>query len=91
MFIHSLLNSYNNPCIYLFNYLFIDDCFPIDCSDDEGRFFNNYTTVVDGKNVIIGIPLGCSFGAWAAVCNDGTNSANVADIICKNAGFSGKS
>ena len=47
--------------------------------------------VVDGKNVTIGIPLDCSFGAWAAVCNDGTNSANVADVICRDAGFSGKS
>ena len=53
--------------------------------------YNNYTTVVNGNNVIIGIPLGCTQGTWVAVCNDGTNSANVADIICKSAGFSGKS
>ena len=61
---------------------------PIDCT--EGTLYNNYTTVVDGKNVIIGIPLECILGAWAAVCNDGTNSDNVADVICKNAGFSGE-
>ena len=65
--------------------------FPIDCSDDEETLFNNYTTVVDGKNVVIGIPLGCSHGAWAAICNDGTNSANVADVICRTAGLSGES
>ena len=62
---------------------------PIDCTN--GTLYNNYTMVVDGKNVTIGIPLDCSFGAWAAVCNDGTNSANVADVICRDAGFSGKS
>ena len=73
----------------LFNWK-LDFSVLIDCSEEDTRFYNNYTTVIDGKNVIIGIAQQCSLGAWSTICNDGTNTNNVADILCRSFGFEGK-
>ena len=65
--------------------------FQIVCSDGVLRLYNNFTKVIDGKNVIIGIPQQCNEGAWSSICNDGTNSNNIAELVCRLAGFTGKS
>ena len=65
--------------------------FQIDCSDGILRLYNNYTTDVDGNNVIIGIPQHCKQGGWSSICNDGTNSGNVAEVVCRLAGYIGES
>ena len=64
--------------------------FQIVCSDGDFRFYNNFTRVIDEKNVIIGIPQQCNQGAWSSICNDGTNTNNVAELICRVAGYTGK-
>ena len=63
----------------------------IDCSDGVLRIYNNYTTVIDGNVVDIGIPQQCNQGAWSSICNDGTNTNNVADLVCRVLGYTGKS
>ena len=64
--------------------------FQIVCSDGDYRFYNNTITVVNGNNVIIGIPQQCNLGAWSSICDDGTNSDNVVDLVCRLAGFTSK-
>ena len=41
--------------------------------------------------MIIGIPQQCNQGAWSSICNDGTNTNNLAELICRVAGFTGES
>ena len=65
--------------------------FHIVCSDEVRRLYNNYTTIVDGNIVDIGIPQQCTLGAWSSICNDGTNTNNVADLVCRVFGYTGKS
>ena len=65
--------------------------FHIVCSDGVPRLYNNYTTIVDGNIVDIGIPQQCNQGAWSSICNDGTNTNNVAVIVCRFFGYTGKS
>ena len=55
------------------------------------RIYNNYTTVVDGNSVIIGIPQQCNEGAWSSICNDGTNTPNVAELVCSYLSYTGQS
>ena len=64
--------------------------FQIVCSDGDIRFYNNIITVANGSNVIIGIPQQCNLGAWSSICNDGTNSDNLIDLVCRLAGFTSK-
>ena len=86
-----LINLSIHPFICTFFYLINTCIFSTVCSDGDLRIYNNYTTVVDGNNVIIGIPQQCYQEAWGSVCNDGTNTPNLVELVCWYLGFTGQS
>ena len=59
------------------------------CRDGQYTLFNNFTTVINGTNVTIGIPQGCFNGVITALCADGTNSPNTPEYVCNLLGFEG--
>ena len=82
--------SFILPLICTFIYLTNTCIFSTVCSDGVLRIYNNYTTVIDGSNVIVGIPQQCYQGAWGSICNDGTNTPNLAELVCSYLGLKGQ-
>lgn len=62
------------------------------CNDDsyDVILYNNYTTTSAGIDYIVGIPQFCIGGSYARVCNDGTNTRDIATLNCIGLGYQGK-